>query len=58
MTNDSKTTSGKTDFSKFKISNNGASLPVAQKVITHVPVSKPGKQTHSSIGQCKLMGQR
>ena len=43
MTNDSKTTSGKTDFSKFKISNHGAALPVAQKVITHVPVSKPGK---------------
>lgn len=44
MTNHERKNSVKMDFSKFKISNKGAALPVTQKVITRVPVSKPGKQ--------------
>lgn len=44
MTNQEKKNSLKMDFSKFKIANNGAALPVTQRVITRVPVSKPGKQ--------------
>jgi len=44
MTDHEQKNSVKMDFSKFKISNNGSALPVTQKVITRVPVSKPGKQ--------------
>ena len=35
---------GKTDFSKFRLSTNSPGMPVAQKVLIHVPVGKPGKQ--------------
>ena len=43
MSNDDKT-KGKMDFSKFRISTRGSGLPVAQKVLMHVPVDKPSKQ--------------
>ena len=43
MSNDDKK-NGKKDFSKFRISTRGSGLPIAQKVLTHVPVVKPGKQ--------------
>jgi hypothetical protein len=43
MSNDDKK-KGKKDFSKFRISTRGSGLTVAQKVLTHVPVAKPGKQ--------------
>jgi len=35
---------GKTDFSKFRLPTNSPGMPVAQKVLTHVPVGKPSKQ--------------
>ena len=35
---------GKEDFSKFRISAHGSDLPVAQKVLMHVPVAKPNNQ--------------
>ena len=35
---------GKTDFSKFRLPTNSPDMPVAQKVLTHVPVGKPSKQ--------------
>ena len=35
---------GKLDFSKFKIPSESSDLPVAQKVLLHVPVRKPSKQ--------------
>jgi hypothetical protein len=35
---------GKTDFSKFRLPTNSPGMPVAQKVLIHVPVGKPGKQ--------------
>ena len=35
---------GKTDFSKFRLPTNSSGMPVAQKVLIHVPVGKPGKQ--------------
>ena len=35
---------GHLDFSKFKIPSTGSDLPVAQKVLLHVPVRKPSKQ--------------
>ena len=34
----------KLDFSKFKVSSGSSDLPVAQKVLLHVPVRKPSKQ--------------
>jgi hypothetical protein len=43
MSNEDKK-KGKKDFSKFRISTRGSGLTVAQKVLTHVPVAKPGKQ--------------
>jgi hypothetical protein len=43
MSNDDKK-KGKKDFSKFRISTHGSGLPVAQKVLTRVPVGKPNKQ--------------
>jgi hypothetical protein len=44
--NDDKkqSSTGKTDFSKFRLSTNSPGMPVAQKVLIHVPVGKPGKQ--------------
>ena len=47
MSNDddkTKNSTGKTDFSKFRLPTNSPGMPVAQKVLTHVPVGKPSKQ--------------
>ena len=35
---------GKTDFSKFRLPTNSPGMPVAQKVLIHVPVGKPSNQ--------------
>ena len=49
MSNDDEKKNGKTDFSKFRISANNSGLPVAQKVLMHVPVDKPGKQRYVRV---------
>ena len=38
---------GNLDFSKFKISSGSSDLPVARKLILHVPVTKAAKQQSS-----------
>jgi hypothetical protein len=49
MSNDDEKKTGKTDFSNFRISANNSGLPVAQKVLMHVPVGKPGKQRYVRV---------
>jgi hypothetical protein len=41
MSNDDEKKTGKTDFSNFRISANNSGLPVAQKVLMHVPLWLP-----------------
>jgi hypothetical protein len=49
MSNDDEKKNGKTDFSKFRISANSSGLPVAQKILMHVPVGKPSKQRYVRV---------
>jgi len=49
MNNDDEKKNGKTDFSKFRISANNSGLPVAQKILIHVPVCKPNKQRYVRV---------
>ena len=49
MSNGDEKKNGKTDFSKFRISANSSGLPVAQKILMHVPVGKPSKQRYVRV---------
>ena len=40
---------GNLDFSKFKISSGSSDMPIARKIILHVPVSKPAKQRYVRV---------
>ncbi len=40
---------GKLDFSKFKISSSSSDMPVARKLILHVPVTKAAKQRYVRV---------
>ena len=40
---------GNLDFSKFKISSGSSEMPIARKIILHVPVSKPAKQRYVRV---------
>ena len=45
----SKNRKGNLDFSKFKISSGSSDMPIARKIILHVPVSKPAKQRYVRV---------
>ena len=45
----SKNGKGNLDFSKFKISSGSSDMPIARKIILHVPVSKPAKQRYVRV---------
>jgi hypothetical protein len=45
----SKNGKGNLDFSKFKISSGSPDMPIARKIILHVPVSKPAKQRYVRV---------
>ena len=40
---------GNLDFSKFKISSGSSDMPIARKIILHVPVTKPAKQRYVRV---------
>ena len=44
-----KNAKGKLDFSKFKISSGSSDMPVARKLILHVPVTKAAKQRYVRV---------
>tara|TARA_B100000700_G_C14860055_1_gene768201 strand:- start:295 stop:882 length:588 start_codon:yes stop_codon:yes gene_type:complete len=44
---------GKLDFSKFKISSGNSDMPVARKLILHVPVTKAAKQRYVRVHRDK-----
>ena len=44
---------GNLDFSKFKISSGSSDLPVARKLILHVPVTKAAKQRYVRVHRDK-----
>ena len=44
---------GNLDFSKFKISSGSSEMPVARKIILHVPVTKPSKQRYVRVQRDK-----
>ena len=45
MSKDDDKIPGKIDFSKFRVSVSSSDLPIAEKVLLHVPTRKPSKQT-------------
>ena len=44
---------GNLDFSKFKISSGSSDMPIARKIILHVPVTKPAKQRYVRVQRDK-----
>ena len=44
-----KSGKGNLDFSKFKISSGSSDMPIARKIILHVPVTKPAKQRYVRV---------
>lgn len=48
-----KNGNGNLDFSKFKISSGSSDLPVARKLILHVPVTKAAKQRYVRVHRDK-----
>ena len=44
-----KNRKGNLDFSKFKISSGSSDMPIARKIILHVPVTKPAKQRYVRV---------
>ena len=45
MSKDDDKKPGNIDFSKFRVSISSTDLPIAEKVLLHVPARKPSKQT-------------
>ena len=44
---------GNLDLSKFKISSGSSDMPIARKIILHVPVTKPAKQRYVRVQRDK-----